>query len=254
MTLVSRIMRRLRPPLEQNLPPSYERVCESHARASHDDEFAIGPGNFAVIGRTELDLLVEEGLQPAHTLVDLGCGIGRLAIHAIPYLDGGQYIGIDISDTFLAEVRRRLADLTAASRCRVEWVKQSTDQFALSDRSVDMFCAFSVFTHLEHEDSFRYLKSALRITKPGGKFVFSCLPIELPAAQDIFRTEASMNLATRWERLRNVVTSVELMSGIATMAGWNIERWRRAGEANIRRADGSMTTFGHSTCVLVAPR
>lgn len=254
MSLVSRILRRWRFPVVQNLPPSYERMCESHARASHNDEFAIGPGNFEFIGRAELDLLIEEGLRPTQTLVDLGCGIGRLAIHAIPYLDGGHYIGIDISDTFLAAVRQRLADLTAASRCRVQWMKQSTDDFALSDHSVDMICAFSVFTHLEHEDGFRYLKSALRIVKPGGKFVFSCLPIELPAAQKIFRTEASMNLAARWERLRNVVTSVELMTGIATMAGWTIERWRRGDEANIPRPDGSMTTFGQSTCVLVAPR
>jgi ubiquinone/menaquinone biosynthesis C-methylase UbiE len=253
MKVISRIMRRLQP-ARQAQPPCYETLCEAHARIAQNEEHAIGDGDFDSIGRTELDLLIEEGLRPTNTLVDLGCGIGRLAVHAIQYLTKGHYVGIEIADTFLVEAERRLRNLTQQSSCRVKWKKQRTDAFDLPDDSVDFLCAFSVFTHLEHEDSHRYLKSALRIVKPGGKFIFSCLPYDLPAAQAIFQDESAMTFDQRWSRIRNVVTTVELMTGIARSAGWEVSRWRRGGEANIRQRDGSFASFGHSSCVLVAPK
>jgi ubiquinone/menaquinone biosynthesis C-methylase UbiE len=49
-----------------------------------------------------------EGLRPINTLVDFGCGNGRLAIKVIPALNGGTYIGIDISDTFLKKADQRI--------------------------------------------------------------------------------------------------------------------------------------------------
>lgn len=232
---------------------TYEQLYESHARGVNIDE-VIGHGDFELIGRIELELLKMEGLQPEHTLVDLGCGVGRLAVHVIPTLNGGSYVGIDISQTMLKRAKARIAQAVPNPPCSVTWMKQTTSQFKLPENSVDMMCAFSVFTHMEHEDSYRYLQDALRIVKPFGRFIFSCLPLTLPCSKEIFLNSAGLDLKTRWRYVRNVTTSVDYMEEIARLAGWIPLRWYAADEANIRLTNtGKMYAFGQASCVLEAP-
>lgn len=232
---------------------TYEQLYESHAREVKLDD-VIGHGDFELIGRIELDLLKMEGLRPEHTLVDLGCGVGRLAVHVIPTLIDGSYIGIDISQTMLKRAKARIAHAVPSPPCSVKWMKQTTSQFKLPERSVDMMCAFSVFTHMEHEDSYRYLKDALRIVKPLGRFIFSCLPLTLPCSKEIFLNSARLDLRTRWRCVRNVTTSVEYMEDIARLAGWRPLRWYAGDEPNIRlTSNGKMSAFGQTSCVLEAP-
>ena len=60
-----------------------------------------------------------------------------------------------------------------------------------------MVCAFSVFTHIEHEDSYLYLEEALRIVRPGGRFVFSCVPINTSWGEETFLGAAAKDLHSR---------------------------------------------------------
>ncbi len=43
----------------------------------------------------QMKTLMEQGLKPGHRLLDLGCGALRLASLAVPYLNPGNYYGID---------------------------------------------------------------------------------------------------------------------------------------------------------------
>jgi SAM-dependent methyltransferase len=54
------------------------------------------------------------------------------------------------------------------------------------DDEADFVCFFSVFTHLSHEDSYRYLREAKRVLKPGGKIVFSFLEFCIPCHWEVF--------------------------------------------------------------------
>jgi ubiquinone/menaquinone biosynthesis C-methylase UbiE len=233
-------------------PLNYAALYEDLAARTPRDR-AVGYGPYDVVGQVEVDLLRMEGLRPRHTLVDFGCGSGRMALHAIPYLAGGWYIGIDISDTLLRRAREEMNRAYPEPACAVSWVRQLSSRFDQKDQSVDMICAFSVFTHTEHEDTYRYLVDALRIIRPGGRFVFSCLPLDLDYARQIFVEEASMDLALRWSRVRNVVTSVDLMSAIARLAGWKVLRWYSGQVSNIEDRTGELRALGQSTCVLEAP-
>jgi ubiquinone/menaquinone biosynthesis C-methylase UbiE len=210
---------------------NYERLYEALARKYPPDKSVgstVEQGDYEAVGRGELSLLLEEGLKPGDTLIDFGCGTGRLAIHAIPWLaDDGRYIGIDISKTMLAHARAIVGERVPSPRCSVMFIHQTTPNFPLLEMSVDMICAYSVLTHMEHEDSYRYLQGARRIIKKGGKFIYSCLPIEeLAYARAVFESEASLDVVERWTRVRNVTTSRVLMDTIARMAGWEPIRWR----------------------------
>ncbi len=81
--------------------------------------------------------------------------------------------------------------------------------------------------------------------------MFSCLPLDLAAARDIFLASADWSLEERWAQVRNVTTSVDLMNAIARLAGWEPVRWYRGDENNVRVPGRSeMWGLGQSTCVL----
>ncbi len=227
----------------------YEALYDAHARL-HGDE-VIGDGSFELIGRLELSVLLAEGLQPAHRVIDLGCGTGRLALHLIPALTGGEYVGIEVSTTILERARERIRVAIPTPPCRVQWVHQTSPRFPFDDGSVDMLAAFSVFTHMEHEDTYRYLLDARRIVKPGGRFIFSCLPMSLDIAHKIFLNSAEADFQHRWNSVRNVTTSEPLMETIARLAAWTPVRWYRGDEPNITLVDtDDVWPFGQSICVL----
>jgi ubiquinone/menaquinone biosynthesis C-methylase UbiE len=219
---------------------SYDAIASSLPPAQ-----SVGGGDFDTFGRIELAILKHEGLRPSDTVVDFGCGTGRLAVHLIPYLEQGRYVGIDISKKMLEEAARR----SPRTDCSVEFKHQVTPQFDLPDAFADLMCAFSVFTHMEAEDSYRYLLSASRVVKRSGKLILSCLPLSLPIARKVFLDSANLELADRWAQARNVVTTEETMETIATMAGWKLVHWRRGDQPVV----ADLPPLGQSTCVLELP-
>ena len=64
----------------------YEALSENLAATDLSDEEIVGEGDFDRVGAIELASLREAGLQPSNVLVDFGCGTGRLALHAVPFL------------------------------------------------------------------------------------------------------------------------------------------------------------------------
>ena len=48
-------------------------------------------------GPNQLSLLRHWGLRPSARVLEIGCGVGRLAYELASYLDGGSYTGFDIS-------------------------------------------------------------------------------------------------------------------------------------------------------------
>jgi SAM-dependent methyltransferase len=233
----------------------YAALYEAHAARASTDEEIVGSGDFDRLGRIELAILVDAGLRPTDVLVDFGCGSGRLALHAVSFLRGGAYIGIEISETILRRAKQNVAETHADQHCRIAWLRNRSSDFPLPDGSVDIICAFSVFTHMEHEDSYRYLADALRVVRPGGRFVFSCLPLELEAARQIFLDNAALSLEERWRRVRNVTTSREFMDAISVLAGWRVASWSRGDEPTffVPGLD-ERAALGQSVCVLERPR
>ena len=228
----------------------YERLYESHAHAM-PPESSIGSGDFDLIGRIELGALQSAGLNAASTLVDFGCGTGRLAVHAVPFLAKGRYIGTDISKSMLDMARERVAAVVRQTTCRVEFIKQQPDRFHVAPESADFVCAFSVFTHMEHEDTYRYLVAARKAVRPGGRFVLSCLPISLTVSCDIFLASANIAFSERWQQVRNVATSTELMEAVARLAGWRPVCWYAGDKSQIPMpGTGELRALGQSVLVL----
>lgn len=141
---------------------------------------AVG-GDFEAVGLLEYYLLLQQGLKPADTVVDVGCGSGRLAYQLRNYLSG-LYVGIDVVPE-LFQYAARLCD-------RPNWKFYAAPGLKIPepDNSADFICFFSVFTHLLHEETFKYLEDARRVVKPGGKIIFSYLEFAIPSHWFIFKS------------------------------------------------------------------
>jgi SAM-dependent methyltransferase len=231
----------------------YEALYEHHAAAASSDEEIVGAGDFDRVGAIELAALREAGLQATDVLVDFGCGVGRLALHAVPFLQGGHYIGVEISRTILDRAEKVVREAFPDPPCQVTWLHNANTTFPLDDGSVDVVCAFSVFTHMEHEDSYRYLVDALRVVRPGRKLVFSCLPLELALARQVFIDSAALPLTERWGRVRNVTTSRDLMDALSSMAGWKINAWYGGDYVFSAPEASERTALEQAVCVLERP-
>lgn len=149
---------------------------------------AVG-GDFDAIGLLELDLLIWQGLLPGGSLVDVGCGSGRLTAPLASYLTKGTYLGTDIVEDLLDHAR---------GLGRPGWRFEAVHGFTIPavDAGADMVCFFSVLTHLLHEEGWTYLQEARRVLKPGGRIVVTFLEFDDPEHWHIFeQTAAAMGTA-----------------------------------------------------------
>ena len=170
---------------------AYEAHTERLLDKAGDDEraleLAIGassPEEFSAIGEMQHQLLMACGLQPSSALVEVGCGSGRLAVQLAGWLHG-PYLGLDVVQTLL--------DRAAAIATGPHMRYQKVDGLAIPVETdhIDVVCAFSVFTHLRHEESFAYLHDCRRVLRPGGTIVFSFLEFRVPAHWDVMEANLS---------------------------------------------------------------
>lgn len=139
---------------------------------------AVG-GDFEAAGVLEYCLLLQNGLRKNDNVVDVGCGSGRLAFPLKDFLTG-QYTGFDV----VPELYKYAEEICK----RPDWKFLSAPGLTipLPDDSADFICFFSVFTHLLHEESYKYLEEAKRVIKSGGKIIFSFLEFGIPSHWAVF--------------------------------------------------------------------
>jgi SAM-dependent methyltransferase len=155
---------------ENKLINSYkEHVAALERRLQTDEAMreAVG-GEFMAVGKLTYYLLRSLGLADGQLVVDVGCGSGRLAAQLAPF-GGIRYIGCDVVG--------RLVEYASKLSGRPDWrfVHSDGSRIPCEDGAADFVCFFSVFTHLPHEDTFRYFRESARVLKPGGRLVFSFL-------------------------------------------------------------------------------
>lgn len=156
--------------------PHYVRDYEDHVAhllAHHPRdkamELAVG-GGFDAIGACEAEILELAGLKNGHSLLDVGCGSGRLAVQLARRFTQIDYLGTDIVQALLDYASEHSSP---NYRFALNYELTTT----ATDSSLDFVCAFSVFTHLFVQESYIYLQDIRRSLRPGGRVVFSFLEI-----------------------------------------------------------------------------
>jgi SAM-dependent methyltransferase len=121
------------------------------------------------------------GLRPDEAVLDVGCGVGRMAVPLAGYLSPhGRYEGFDIIRAHVRWCRRaitprwpnfrfRHADIFNREYNPDGRLKGSEYRFPYRDRTFDFALLTSVFTHLMPPDAAHYLAELGRVLRPGGR-------------------------------------------------------------------------------------
>jgi ubiquinone/menaquinone biosynthesis C-methylase UbiE len=120
------------------------------------------PVAFERAGRADAERLGEL-IGPDDVVLDLGCGIGRVARYVAPRCR--ELWAVDASEAMLEGARRRLADAPNARFARCDGTRIP----AIPDAAVDAAYSLITLQHLEREDAFALLRELRRVVRPGGR-------------------------------------------------------------------------------------
>jgi SAM-dependent methyltransferase len=123
-----------------------------------------------VLGKLQLEFLVKNGLQPHHVLYDIACGSLRAGIHLIPYLNKGNYIGIDKEKLLIELGIDKELGQDMYQKKKPEFLVTDSFEFEKISKSPDYAIAQSLFTHLTLKDITKCLRKLRAIAKTGCKF------------------------------------------------------------------------------------
>ena len=168
----------------------------------------IGGGDYEKIGADYLYFFKTLGrLSPAGRVLDIGCGLGRMAIPVLGYLKSPwhrrllasskpRYVGMDINAEAVGWCLKNVAPLYKHSR--FEWMDvhnllynpkgkhaPSEYRFPFPDGSFDFIFLTSVFTHMRPAGVQNYLNEIERLLVPGGRVFSTFFLINDAAKQSI---------------------------------------------------------------------
>ncbi len=103
------------------------------------------------------------GIRPADTILEIGCGVGRVGSVLAPRCK--QWIGTDVSPNMVRFAAERLAAFE-----NIQVLETSGyDLRPVADASADVVYCTVVFMHLEEWDRYNYVLEAHRVLRPGGR-------------------------------------------------------------------------------------
>jgi len=142
----------------------------------------VGDGDFRKVGEEFRHYFVDLGhLQPDDRVLDVGCGIGRMAVPLTAYLSPqGEYWGFDIVREGIDWCNAAIAGsfpnfhFEHADVFNEHYNPAGTHlareyRFPHEDSSIDFVFLTSVFTHMLPPDLENYLSEISRVMRPGGR-------------------------------------------------------------------------------------
>lgn len=147
----------------------------------------IDINEFIATGFKWLSYLIQRvNLKPTDRVLDIGCGLGKIAYAFTSYLQSpGCYEGFDVTNAHLKWLQEEISTRKPNFNFRFVDVYHpmyhpkgniSLTEFVFPypDESFEVVCLRDIFTHLQADALGQYLREINRVLKPGGKCLFSC--------------------------------------------------------------------------------
>jgi SAM-dependent methyltransferase len=172
---------------------------------------------------------------PADTVLDVGCGVGRLTRALAPRCR--HVIGLDVSGEMIARARSLNGDLE-----NVTWVQGDGRSLeGVDDAGVDLVLSYVVFQHIpDPQITLGYIRDIGRVLRPGGQAAFQVSNDPAAHVRSRYRTRPSLRwrlltLAGRTPRGRldpawlGSMVELDDVRDAADAGGMDVERVEHAG-------------------------
>lgn len=141
----------------------------------------VGSGNFKDQGQHFIQLFFKyAGLHPQSKVLDVGCGIGRMAVPLLDFITPpGRYDGFDLVKDGIEWCEKEIhsrnknfvfkrVDLANTLYNPKGKIRPHEFTFPYPDEHFDFTCLTSVFTHMLCKDMLHYLDELHRVLESGG--------------------------------------------------------------------------------------
>jgi len=162
-----------------------------------------GAGDFETIGNEFLNYFIEFGkLKRDDKILDVGSGIGRMAIPLTKYLKKeGEYAGFDVFKDGIKWSQEKITkkypnfqfqflDLFNGKYNPDGKLNPSTFKFPYKEKHFDFVFATSVFTHMLPNDLKNYLSQINHVLKDGGRCLFTFFLL-IPESTNLIKQKKS---------------------------------------------------------------
>lgn len=192
-----------------------------------------GRREFVGTGEAYLGHLLDlAGLQPGHRVLDIGCGLGRIARPVVRYLDPGKgsYEGFDVDRTTIGWCRRAYARRHRNARFVRSDVFHPRNhpggahgagdyRFPYADGAFDLVIASSIYPHMLEAETVHYLAESARVLAPAGRLFATFFVLDDVSRARMAAGEAALQFLEPAEHV--AVLSEDLPEeGVAYDAAW----------------------------------
>jgi SAM-dependent methyltransferase len=209
------------------------------------------PAAFIASGKQRVeDIAISCGLRQEDSVLEVGCGCGRLARALAARLGpSGRYEGLDVAAPLLDWCKRelqphlhnfsfRFVDVQARGHNPTGLVAAADFRFPYSDAIFDLAISASLFTHMLADGTENYVKEIARVLRPAGRLYATLFLFDAAAQHAVAAGETIFEFRHRLGPCRTFDPIVP-EEGVACEEQWFLSLLRRAGfrVTALRRGD-----------------
>jgi ubiquinone/menaquinone biosynthesis C-methylase UbiE len=197
--------------------------------------------DFKCVGQEFLKVYKEIcGLQTDEKILDVGCGIGRMALPLTQYVnEGAVYEGIDTTKAGIDWCREKITP--RFPNFHFQWIdvynkeynprgkyQASEYRFPFADESLSFVTLASVFTHMLPEGLENYLSEIYRVLKRGGRCLITYFLLNEESLRLIEAGDSTLDFNHVFDQYRTISREVP-EKAVAFDEGWIRNLYRKLG-------------------------
>lgn len=239
-------------PIKVGLRQLAFRALEIYAHFTGEKNFLppkwlplVGTGGFDDIGVEYKNYFIKYGqLRPTDHILDIGCGMGRMARPLTHYLDPavGRYDGFDIDPGAIRWCQQHITphhpnfnfqhvNVFNRNYHLASQVSAASFQFPYAEAHFDFVIATSLFTHLLPTEARNYVAETARVLKPNGRGLLTFFLLNPEAEAGLAAGRGHLNFAHPYANYRLVnpaLPETAVAHAEADVLGWLAEHGLRA--------------------------
>ncbi len=207
-----------------------------------------GRGDFKKQGLEWLSFFKNKArLQPTDAVLDIGSGIGRIAVPLTTYLTY-RYEGFDVVKLGVNWCEKYISakfpifhfqyiDLFN-DLYKAKGLDAKSMEFPYEDKSFDFVCSISVFTHLLPGELENYLVQMSRVMKPGAKAVCTFFILDEKSKNDMQHSNSRFNFRYKQSESYSLMDLKVKSANVAYEENYLIEQFLQNGFEIVDKVNG----------------